>query len=87
MGATGIRNATAMSTISCVVRVSVHWVTIPRNSSRRSARPANDARSASSTKSARSIITIKSWNCCAVMVQKPTIPSAVGTIDGSSRLR
>ena len=31
--------------------------------------------------------TRKSWNCCAVMVQKPTIPSAVGTMEGSSRLR
>lgn len=87
MGATGIRNATARSTISWVVRVRVHPLTMSRNSSRRATRPAKDASSASSTRSARSIITRKSWNCWAVMVQKPTMPSAVGTIEGSSKLR
>lgn len=87
MGATGIRKATATSTISWVVRLLVQAVTMSRNSSRRATRPAKDASSASPTRSARSIITRKSWNCCAVMVQKPTMPSAVGTIDGSSKLR
>ena len=44
MGATGMRNATARSTISSVVRVCVHRVTMARNSSRRSTRPATDAK-------------------------------------------
>ena len=87
IGATGMRSAAASSTISAVVRVAAQPSTIARNSPRRRTRPANDARSASSSRSARSTSTRKSANCWAVMVQNPTSPSAVGTIEGSSRLR
>ncbi len=87
MGATGIRHAAASSTISSVVRAAAQPWTISRNSARLRSRPRNEARSASSSRSARSIITRKSANCCAVMVQNPTRPSAVGTIEGSSMLR
>ena len=52
-----------------------------------SSRPANVCISASSSQSGRSIRTRKSWNICIALVLKPTQPSAVGSIDGSSTQR
>ncbi len=72
IGATGIRISDAWSMISAVVCLVVHaWIVVSASSMRR-VRPANDAKSVSSSRSGRSMSTRKSWNCCAVIVQKPT---------------
>jgi hypothetical protein len=47
-------------------------------------RPATKARLLSSRRSGRSIRSRKSANCCRELVQKPTYPSAVGSIEGVS---
>jgi hypothetical protein len=50
----------------------------------RAQRPVIRASSSSSSRSGRSISSRKSWNCCRELVLKPTQPSAVGSIEGSS---
>ena len=81
-GATGIRNATASSTISAVVRVEVHEWTMSFHSSHAIWRDAEEANLSAS--SGRPIMRQNDENCSNVFVVNTTNPSLVGSMAGVS---
>ena len=87
MGATGMRNALASSTISSTVWSRVQAWTASSTSARRGQRPNCWASTGSVARSGRPIITVKSSHCCALSMANPTHPSKAGSMEGTSTER